>query len=388
MKKILPLLLIVFVCFISQAQNLQIKIDSLSVSFNKSEEQIKDVTESVDNLSKQVNNLSYLVETQKDIISQEQSAIENSIGVVNCILTIFSILFAIFSVFLSWWINRKEKKVESILKQVEAKKVEVEKLEKKVESILEQVETKKEEVEKLEEKTSEIKKEILKLNEEISSDMGGLYDRLKKEETISLFKRLVDVPEDIINIHQLLYARDIDIKNFKYLITSYRKFKSINIDENDYPSYEGLFLTLFFQHFCGQAIAHNLVRNDLIARFSNCINCAFSNDIKDSTKSLVLCLNKDNTIENKVDILFEYIKALNESKHKESLTPYEIIVRKYNYKDDLIQVWERLASNSIVIKQFGGLLCKRLSYDEVIVSKIKKYIEETENSNSNELNRK
>ena len=57
MKKILPLLLIVFVCFISQAQNLQIKIDSLSVSFNKSEEQIKNVTESVDNLSKQVNNL-------------------------------------------------------------------------------------------------------------------------------------------------------------------------------------------------------------------------------------------------------------------------------------------------------------------------------------------
>lgn len=367
MKKILPLLLIVFVCFISQAQNLQIKIDSLSVSFNKSEEQIKNVTESVDNLLKQVNNLSYLVETQKDIISQEQSVIENSIGVVNCILTIFSILFAIVSVLLSWFINRKEKKVESLLKQVEAKKVEVE---------------------KLEEKTSEIKKEILKLNEEISSDMGGLYDRLKKEETISLFKRLVEVPEDISNINNLLYARKIDVENFKYLITSYRKFKSMDIDKVEYSYYEGLFLTQFFQHFCGQAIAHNLVRNDLIARFSNCIECAFSNDIKDSTKSLVLCLNKDNTIENKVDILFEYIKALNESKHKESLTPYEIIVRKYNNKDDLIQVWERLASNSIVIKQFGGLLCEKLSYDEVIVSKIKKYIEETENSDSNELNRK
>lgn len=367
MKKILSLLLILFVCSISQAQNLQIKVDSLSVSVNKSEKQIENVIQSVDSLSRCVDNLSYLVETQKDIISQEQSAVENSIGALNILLTVVSILAAIGGIFLGRFINSKEKKVEELLKQVE---------------------TKKNEVEKLEEKTSKIKEETLRLNKEINEDIKGLYDRLKKEETTSLFKRLVDVPEDISNIHQLLYARDIDIENFEYLVTSYQKFKSINIDENKYLYYEGLFLTQFFQHFCGQAISHTLVRDDLIRRFSNCINCAFLNDIKYSTNSLVLSLNKDKTIANKVDILFEYIKAFNETRHKGLRTPYEIIVREYDNDDDLIQVWEKLTLNNIIIKQFGELLCDRFSANNTFVSSVKESVEKLETDDNYELNSK
>ena len=130
-------------------------------------------------------------------------------------------------------------------------------------------------------------------------------------------------------------------------------------------------LLQFFQHFCGQAISHSLVKDDLIRFFPIGFTCAFQSDVEYSTNSLVVCLNKDKTIENKVDILFAYINALNESKHNELSSPYDIIVSKYNNEDDLIQIWEQMASNGIIIKQFGELLCDRFSANNAFVTSVK-----------------
>lgn len=360
MKKLLSLILICLTCSSLHAQTLRVRVDSLSASINRSDVKIESVEKSIDGLTRQVENLSYLVEAQKEIISQEQSAIENSMGAVNTLLAVFSLIITVGGIFLGWFINRKEKNVQALLKQVE---------------------TKKEEVEKLEESTSKTKDEIVKLNDNINNDIEGLYDRLKEAETISLFKRLVNVPLDIANVSTLLLARDIDVSNFKYLLAAYRKLKimNVNIERHEY-----LYILLFYQHFCGQAIAHSLVKDVLIRSFPKCFYYAYQRDIEYSTKSLVICLNEDKSIENKIDILYAYIKALSESEHKEYCLPYEIVANNYNNEDDLIQLWEKLVANKIVNKQFGELLCDRLSSNESIVSDIKKDIEEVENNDKDE----
>lgn len=373
MKKLISLIIVCLACSSLHAQTLRVRIDSLSVSIGRSDAKIEnlnidmeDIEESVDGLAKQVENLSYLVETQKEIISQEQSAIENSMGAVNIVLTVFALILTIGGIYLGWFINRKEKKVQALLMQVE---------------------TKKEEVEKLEEKTSKIKDDIVELNNNINGDIEGLYERLKKEETVSLFRRLVEVPWDISNVGTLLLARKIDISNFKYLVLAYRNLKDSGTDGQIggiMYSYKDLYLVQFFQHFCGPAISHSLIKDDLIEFFPAGFSCAYQSDIEYSTNSLIMSLNRDKSIGNKPEILYTYIKALNESKHNTTSIPYEIIVSKYDNDDDLIQIWEQLISNSIIIKQFGELLCDRFSTNNAFVSSVKDSITKMETEDKHE----
>ena len=373
MKKLISLIIVCLACSSLHAQTLRVRVDSLSVSIGRSDAKIEnlnidmeDIEESVDGLAKQVENLSYLVETQKEIISQEQSAIENSMGAVNIFLAAFTLIITIGGIFLGWFINRKEKNVQALLMQVE---------------------TKKEEVEKLEEKTSKTKDDIVELNNNINGDIEGLYERLKKEETVSLFRRLVEVPWDISNVGTLLLARKIDISNFKYLVLAYRNLKDSGTDGQTggiMYSYKDLYLVQFFQHFCGQAISHSLIKDDLIEFFPAGFSCAYQSDIEYSTNSLIMSLNRDKSIGNKPEILYTYIKALNESKHNTTSIPYEIIVSKYDNDDDLIQIWEQLISNSIIIKQFGELLCDRFSTNNAFVSSVKDSITKMETEDKHE----
>ena len=373
MKKLISLIIVCLACSSLHAQTLRVRVDSLSVSIGRSDAKIEnlnidmeDIEESVDGLAKQVENLSYLVETQKEIISQEQSAIENSMGAVNIFLAAFTLIITIGGIFLGWFINRKEKNVQALLMQVE---------------------TKKEEVEKLEEKTSKTKDDIVELNNNINGDIEGLYERLKKEETVSLFRRLVEVPWDISNVGTLLLARKIDISNFKYLVLAYRNLKDSGTDGQTggiMYSYKDLYLVQFFQHFCGPAISHSLIKDDLIEFFPAGFSCAYQSDIEYSTNSLIMSLNRDKSIGNKPEILYTYIKALNESKHNTTSIPYEIIVSKYDNDDDLIQIWEQLISNSIIIKQFGELLCDRFSTNNAFVSSVKDSITKMETEDKHE----
>lgn len=203
MKKLISLILICLTCSSLHAQTLRVKVDSLSSSINRSDTKIENVEKSIDGLTRQVENLSYLVETQKEIIGQEQSAIENSLNGTTLRIDIFAIVLAVAGIILGVYISRKEKSMKELLAQVE----------------------------KLEERTSKTKDEIVELNDNINSDIEGLYDRLKKEETASLFRRLVEVPWDISNIGTLLLARKVDISNFKYLTLAYRNLKNSGTDE-------------------------------------------------------------------------------------------------------------------------------------------------------------
>lgn len=366
MKKLISLIIVCFVYSSLHAQALRVRVDSLSVSIGRSDAKIenlnidlKDIEESVDGLAKQVENLSYLVETQKEIISQEQSAIENSMGAVNIFLAVFALILTIGGIYLGWFINRREKNVQSLLKQVE---------------------TKKEEVEKLEEKTSNTRKEVMELSDNINKDIEGLYAKLRREETITHLKRLVYEPNDIGNILPLLLSRELIESDFKYLLTAYRNLE--NKDDNGVVPggllyRKGQYLMLFYQHFCEQALCHELVAAEIVSFFPYLLRCAFKNDVISSTTSMVNYFNRGNVAVNKVETIYLYLKALHESKHSNLEDAYSIIVSKYRSDDELKDIWRHLEENHVYIKLFNKLICEAYQEDETFVARVKAQKEES-----------
>lgn len=377
MKKLISLIIVCFVYSSLHAQALRVRVDSLSVSIGRSDAKIEnlnidmeDIEESVDGLAKQVENLSYLVETQKEIISQEQSAIENSMGAVNIFLAVFALILTIGGIFLGWFINRKEKKVQALLMQVE---------------------TKKEEVEKLEEKTSKTKDDIVELNNNINGDIEGLYAKLRREETITYLKRLVYEPNDIGNILPLLLSRELIDSDFKYALAAYRNLE--NKHDNGLKvegllvqrlSNKGQYLLLFYQHFCGQALCHELVAADIVAFFPYLLQCAFKNDVINSTISMVNCFNREDTAVDKVETVYLYLKSLHESKYTNLKEAYSVIVSKYRNDDELKDIWRHLEENHVYIKLFNELICEAYQEDETFVARVKAQKEDGVEENKNE----
>lgn len=357
MKKLISLIIVCLACSSLQAQTLRVRVDSLLVSINRSDVKIESVEKSIDGLTRQVENLSYLVEAQKEIISQEQSAIENSMGAVNTLLAVFSLIITVGGIFLGWFINRKEKNIQSLLKQVE---------------------TKKGEVEKLEEKTSKTKKEVVELSDNINNDIEGLYAKLRREETITCLKRLVYEPDDISNILPLLLSRELIDSDFKFLLTAYRNLE--NKSDNGIVfdglfaqrlSSKGQYLLLFYQHFCGQALCHELVSADIVNFFPHLLRCAFKKDVINSAISMVNCFNREGIVVNKVEIIYLYLKALHASKYSNLEDAYSVIVSKYRNDDELKDIWKHLYDNNIYIATFNKLLCDRYCEDILFVEEIK-----------------
>lgn len=362
MKKLISLIIVCLAYSSLHAQTLRVRVDSLSASINRSDVKIESVEKSIDGLTRQVENLSYLVETQKEIINQEQSAIENSMGAVNIFLAVFALILTIGGIFLGWFINRKEKKVQALLMQVE---------------------TKKEEVEKLEEKTSKTKDDIVELNNNINGDIEGLYAKLRREETITYLKRLVYEPNDIGNILPLLLSRELIDSDFKYALAAYRNLENKNDNGLKVEgllvqrlSNKGQYLLLFYQHFCGQALCHELVAADIVAFFPYLLQCAFKNDVINSTISMVNCFNREDTAVDKVETVYLYLKSLHESKYTNLKEAYSVIVSKYRNDVELKDIWRHLEENHVYIKLFNDLICVAYQEDETFVARVKAQKEE------------
>lgn len=359
MRRLIIISLLLIVSTISYAKKSSTNVDTLNIAISQLKTKTNDIDLSIDGLSKQIDVISYTVETQKDIISQEQSAIENSMSSINMVFTIFSILMTLGGFALGYYINRKEKNMQSLLDKVEEKK---------------------KEVETLEAKTIKTREDIRELNNTITNDIEALYARLRREETVTFLKRLVDEPEDIDNLINLLLSRDLEENDFKYLLLAYRKLKDrINSRNYKITKIQKIsrwdYLILFFQQFCEQSIGNKLVRDDLIEMLPPIIKSASNRDIDKSTNSLIMCLNKNINNENdNLVILLIYLEALVNSQFKYYPKPYEIIALEYKNGNELKELWSMLEVKGIINQYFGSALCERFKDDDSYVKSIKEKI--------------
>lgn len=267
-------------------------------------------------------NINENFESIKSIVGISNDTISNEISAVNTMLVVFSVIVGLIGIFLSWYISRVEKKVNNMKDSI----VEKEKTIKQIARTVEETDNK------------------------IQSDIKGLYEKLRKEESLTLLRRLELEPRDINNLVSLLLARPLEEDGFPILKNAYLKLK--NQEGDSAEDEKRVFSLLFFQHYLSLAILDDELRDNLVFYFDKSMNCAFKRDIIKSTNDFCKAMSVDAAPFDKVELLADYLKALNESEFKDLIELKNIFQENLN-KDLLVDAIEQCRKENIYLSLFG-----------------------------------
>ncbi len=310
------------------ADSLQSRVDSLQGK--------------LDVLQDKTNFLSNVIETSNDGVSNQLSATNN-------LLALIAVIVAIAAIWLGILIEKRKRQIEKMAETIDSNK-------KAVEALADTVDIKKKDVEVLAKTTEDLDKKI-------HSDMTGLYNDLRKEETKTLFQRIAKEPLDIDNLAQLLLARDVDPENFILLKQAYLKLQEIpevedKIDlENGVfrikPDTENSFMLQFFQHFFYQSVKDDEIRPAFVDNFKNVFDNAFQSDIIRATEGLCKSLTDAESTFDKIEVLTEFLKAIDGSKFQRFDVIRDILQKKVTPQAILQSAIERCKADKVYLSLFG-----------------------------------
>ena len=241
-------------------------------------------------------------------------------------LVTFTIVFALVGIFLSFYITWLKNRISKMNDNIAEKEQEIISLAKIVEET----------------------------DKKIQSDISGLYAKLRDEETMTLLRRLEEEPQDISNLSHLLLARPLSEKGFSIIKRAFMKLKSLGpvIDEGNIISYGQQYTILFFQHYLRESVLDDDLRPELIKDFDCCMECAFKQDIIKSTGDFCHALSVSNAPFDKIMLLVDYLKALNQSKYCNLLELKNVFQEGVN-KDILVEAIDRCTTDKVFLALFG-----------------------------------
>lgn len=282
------------------------------------------------------------IEMQENLNEKTINGISNQLNAASYNLTIFGILFAIAAILLGVYITRIENKVIHIREENE--------------SLLKQ--------------TVKNKEEVVSINNLIQKDTYGLYLKIKREETIHMLNRLLTIPQDIINLLELLLSRELEKEDFKILKEAYIKTKNLPKEQRKLFSvglnYIDSYKLLFFQHFLDLALKDKDISGDLNTFYYSGINCSFENDIIKSTKDFINAI-VDLGYKTKGEAISSFMQGLSKSKYNNNETVYKIIFDGLKNRNDQFKFFDLILDDdeSLVGKSnYGKLLFSTYSATE------------------------
>ena len=205
-------------------------------------EQAKNI-EKIDELKKVIRDINSRVDIQSKAVEYGIYGAANQIASVNTVLAVFGGLFAIFGLLLGIYITYIAKNVANISKG----------------------------------NTKELE-EVRSINELIHKDISGLYNKIKKEETEHILKRLIEVPEDIGNLFTSLASRTLYEDDYSKLK---KAFMRLGQKDRRTANYREAFELLFLQHFFSRAIEDIDINTGLFELFPRSLKdgAMFKSDI-------------------------------------------------------------------------------------------------------------
>ena len=269
-------------------------VDSLLTK--ATELKLNNISCEIDSIHNQIESILVKEQLLSEIVEVSNNSISNQLSSANWFLAILAIVLAFLGFFLGIYIEKQKNKVEKIARIIEAKKKHV----------------------------LEIAESTRKLDEKITNNVEGLYQRLRVEETKALLDRLICEPFDISNIITLLLARDLEIDGYTKLKEAYQIFLSHkgqagydNQSNISFAKKQLEYVVLFFQHYSYQSLKDDEIRPYIIQYYGNCFAIAFKRDMIKSTIDLCKALSDTDSTFNKEQVLAAYLKALNKSPFKE-----------------------------------------------------------------------
>jgi uncharacterized membrane-anchored protein YhcB (DUF1043 family) len=245
---------------------------------------------------------------------QAINSVNTSISGATLALTIVGIILVVIGVLLGVYITLVERKVRNLTD--------------KSKSILET--------------HLKIKDDVEKLDSHIKRNMTQLYDDLKKEETKALVERLVKVPEDIVNLTDILTSRDIPMEFFPKLKEAYQVLPPQSGD-SEVNHYRALYQVLFFQQFSATALFDKDLQSEMEMKYNILMVCSFKNDITKTTcEFLKVC--RDTDILEYRDKIKKYFIALSGSKHKNLMELHKEIYKTLSTKENRFNFYSILKS--------------------------------------------
>lgn len=291
-------------------------VDKLSYAQNwaQTQDQIKKNTQRIEIIDEKISDLKDNYRLLYDGAKNQNDQLSNQISFAGCLLGVFSFIFTILGIFLAFYINLQFEKVKKMKDIVETTKA------------------------------------------AIDGHSTDLYKKLKREETLSLLIRLEEVPEDIINIADLLLSRELIESDFLYLKTSYLNIKMS--DSVDRVNAEDLYLILLMQHFPYESLKDLEIEGEFIKNIDiKHLDNMFSRDVRKFFDQVLKYLKEfgvDNeknktTIKN---LFYNYSKSkfrenIELQNHiKETLSKYGMktpaiasILKEQNPKDNIYIAW-------------------------------------------------
>lgn len=319
-----------------------VKTDTIVLLQNQLIQQIKINENNSEKNNRDLKELINKFKTQENINEKTINGITTQLNAASYNLTMFGILFAIAAILLGIYITRIENKVVRI----------------------------KEESESLLKQTEASKEEVIEINNLIQKDIYGLYLRIRREETIHLLKRLLEVPEDVTNLIEQIVSRDLEAEDFPLLKEAYMKIKDLPEEPEpplslSIPKKE-LYNLIFFQHFCDLAILDKEIKDDLLDFFPKGINSSFKNDIIKSTQDFMKAIVYlgFQSLYKEINIFF---KAISSSKYKDFDDVYEIIFNALKNRNDQFLFFNLISDekdSQVGVINFGKLLIHNYSSSE------------------------
>lgn len=291
------------------------KLQNLQVQYSELE---KKYTSALKDQEKKIEDNHNLITTIYQSLSIMISFAGIFISILGIILTIINIIYGSF---LSRKINKSSEQVNKMLKEVEEKH-----------------------------------SQINKLDNDIQSQFSNVFKKLKEAETHELIERLINVPEDIVNLLSILLTRDIlkiyfnDIKKAYLNHVNSEQFDSFRSDKiiSDY-------FILFFQHFADLSLFDPDITDEFQNRYDTTIQSAFLNDALKSTSEIIsACVN--NNFEKQAIIIINYFMAINQSKFKNNTKIYEVTFDKLITKENRFKFYEFIKENPnlLIVKEYYG----------------------------------
>lgn len=301
--------------------------------------QLDSISNRVDSIQNQLDALQLKSNVLWDIIATSNNSISNQLTTAGIVLALFAIIISIGGAILGFYVRKRKNEIDTMSKIIEKKK-----------QIMDAV-----------------AEATINLDRQINSDIKGLYKQLRKEETNTLLDRLVLEPRDISNLLHLLLARDLEDNGFQKIREAYLKYMATKDEdnkketENDIKgvftflinnSYDEKYLLLFFQHYCYQALKDDDIRPELTKRLKEMCNYAFKRDIIKSTLDICKALSDEESTFNKEDVLVTYLKALDESVHRNLLDLKNIMEQNITPQTLLRNAIERCKEENVFLVLF------------------------------------
>ncbi len=216
---------------------------------------------------------------------------------------------------------------------------------------------------------------------------------MKREETLSLLHRLVDVPEDVTNMQGLLLVRILSDEDFELLLQAYHKLitqnlKLYNVSEvedlretsTQFCFKEDTFILLFAQHFMGKAIENSILRPLLRNMFESLFKeYFFINDAEKSTKDLKCGVSSLDPSQ-QTELLTDYILAMTNSQYSHFIEWYNILLNDMT-EEQLTDIWNRVTSKNSEATFFAKSIKEimmGINPQSTLIETISQYIEQVE----------